>query len=424
MVAALSTGMQVRATMVRHRNIGAYLSDPYLTTPYLDDCGRQAEAGSQVAMASRLEPDLGSQVNMMVGDSAPAGQQVTAYVTVSDASGVQVKMISSKAVDYGQQIEQMIRATNALRSQILQKVDATETLGQQVTRVKVQRFGQQITKVIYNVTQLRLLTEFASRGTPALGGNNWTASSQASGDFLPKNLNTDVEEEVYRSASTIVTLTCDTGVSQGVPVDTLAIRNHNLTKGAIVQLQGSNDSLFSSISFTTDIPVELVHSYWMSPSFPTSLQQCKYWRLLIQDTNNPDGHIQIGAILFGQADIISARDGWENPLRQGYTHFKDSLQTEGFTNVSNDRALKKWVSLDFKQWDWFRGNFKVVDEAVKLCRTSLKMLVIPDPRVPSRFAVFAKLKQMPTYAHTSHVNDPDADIGETVDFQLEWDESL
>ncbi len=308
-------------------------------------------------------------------------------------------------------------------------VAAQDGFGFQARMLRSGGFGFQANMVIYNLSQLRLMWEFPSQGTPALGGTNWTSTSTAAGDFEPWRVNSDIVEEVYRSVSKTVFLTCDTGLSQGATIDTVAILGHNLTKGASVVLQGSDDIAFGTINFAADLTVELQNMYYISPDFPTAAQQNRYWRFYISDTTNPDGHIQIGIIRFGAARIFSTKDNWENPLTRGRRHFKDVLPTEGFTNAMNDRALKKHLRLRFSQMEIFNNNFAILEEMQDVARTSLKVLVIPIPRKASQFALYGKLTELPEITQTSldEESASKTDNGnafEYADVELAWDESL
>lgn len=292
----------------------------------------------------------------------------------------------------------------------------------QVLQIQQKIIGMQALMVIYNTTQLRLMYVFPSRGTAALLGNNWTATSTASGDFSPNNLNTDVIEEVFRSGAgtaSMVSLVCDSGVTQGVTLDTIAILGHNFTRSAIVQVQGSNVPDFSSVNTSFNMHTELENMYYIAPTFPNLSGQNRYWRFVIQDSTNSSGYIEIGTILFGNSHIFSVKESFVNPIVKGRTHFKDVLDTEGFTNVMNDRALKSYMKLRFENLDFRFQNYLILDEMIKYARTSLKILVIPTPAFPSRHALYGKLTKLPEEDHNSIEEEQ-----EYIDLDLEWDESL
>lgn len=284
-------------------------------------------------------------------------------------------------------------------------------------------YGFQFQIVTYNTTQTRFMWEFPSRG---LDGINWTATDTAAGDFGVNNVNTDVEEEVYRSATTAVTLTCDVGAGESTPIDTLAIRSHNLTVDATITVEGSNVSDFSVINHTFTVPVTLTHAYYIAPTFPVEAEKTnRYWRISITDTSNPDGYVQVGVILFGVSRLFSTEEDFQNPLRRGTRHFKDELKTEGFTSFSNDRALKRYLRLTFQDLERIKGGVQILEEMADFCRTSLKILCIPRPAFPHRYAVYAKLASTPDFEDTDNSSNTSPDGQEVFcSTALDFDESL
>jgi hypothetical protein len=205
---------------------------------------------------------------------------------------------------------------------------------------------------------------------------------------------------------------------QGVPVDTFAALNHNLTTSASVVLEASNDSGFSPVEFSVNLSPTETNMYYIAPTFPT--QQFRYWRLVINDPTNPSGFLQIGTIVFGTTVILQG-EAFVDEVTKLTKHFSDKVATEGFTNVSNDRAIKNSVSIDFRNMQYNRGNFKNLRELFEFARTSLKCLWIPDPQQMERFTVFGKLTQIPAEKHVNRGSGTSAD---NVDFTLEVDESL
>jgi hypothetical protein len=77
------------------------------------------------------------------------------------------------------------------------------------------------------------------------------------------------------------------------------------------------------------------------------------------------------------------------------------------------------LRLNFEKLNYFKGNFRILDEMMRFARTSLKVLAIPTPQYPSRFAVYGKLTDLPDIIHEGI----DATT-EYVDVEFEWDESL
>lgn len=356
-------------------------------------------------------------------------QYLSDYICVHQRSQVDRKIGTEHA--YGSQVEHKILKDHAIASQVLSKIYKDKPFHSQVTFIKAHRVGSQVRAVLYNTTNLRILCDFPSRGVDSGAGNNawgnpvatglnWVANSTAAGDFDVSNLNTDIVEQVWRSNGTIagLELKCDTEISQGVFLDTFAILGHNFTISASIQLQGSTTSNFATVNFSTDLNVIRNHDniYYIAPNLPTT--SYRYWRVLVTDVTNTDGYLQVGTIVFGSS-IIFQGECFVDQVSRSTKHFSDKVETEGFTNVSNDRALKYAVGLDFRSLRYNRGNYNNIRGVFDYARTSLKCLWIPTPQYPQRFAVFGKLPQIPSETH--NVKGENLDF---VDFSIEVDESL
>lgn len=298
----------------------------------------------------------------------------------------------------------------------------------QATILVAKTSGVQTRIIIYNTNRPRILCDFPSRGASTTGGGNnawgyakgigfnWIATNQATGDFTPNNLNTDIPEQVFRSSTTSVTISCDTEVNQGVAVDTLGILSHNLSSSAVVTLEASNSSVFSPVLFTTGLTWTRTDMYYIASDFPFT--QYRYWRLVISDPNSADGYVQIGVIVFGNASIFPS-ECFVDSVRRRRTHYKDVIPTEGFTNVSNDRAFKRQISLEFRNLTFGGPAYMIMNDMFETDKTSLKCLWIPDPQAPTRLGIFAKLANIPE--ETQRNLGTNADY---VDFTVELDEAL
>lgn len=389
-----NNGMEVRFDHSIAHTVCGYLDAPYLSDAYLAECFN-AHSPMQAQFVIQDTKDIGVQVQAIIQDARK---------------------------NLGTQFQGRI-------------VDARSNVGMQADFVKVTTIGVQTLVTLYNTTNLRILCHFPSRGseltvgTNAWGqpigyGKNWVSNSTEAGDFSVYNLNTDVVEQYWRSATGTVTginLDCDTEINQGVFLDTFALLGHNLTRSANVTLIGSTVSNFATVGITIPIPQGTDNTYWISPELPNA--GYRYWRLQIDDSTNPDGFIKIGTLLFGAAKIFQGEcfvDELEYTLRD----FADTVQTEGFTNVANSRAQKSLLRLEFRFLDVERGNYRILRDMFTTERTVLKCLYIPTPDgnnqqdIMSRFALFGKLTSIPTERHSNRGSGANY-----VSFGIEVDES-
>jgi len=379
----LSVGMQAKMGFPAHIICGGYLNDdPYLSKlPY---------------MAERLCALQGMQVSMQVAETPVTGMQVEMSIISPDDDKIT-----------GMQVVQQIAGNSKIT-------------GMQADMVAQQQTGMQASMQLYSVDTLRILCSFPSRGTPAQGGLSWTSvQALRTGDFDANNLNTDIFEERTETLATPPAtweLRCDTGLSNTF-VDTIYIGEHNFTLGATVEFQASDDPAFGTIKYTRNMTVEEQHMYFILPLIDFPPEPARYFRFTIQDVNNP-GSLKIGIIVFGSAVTFSQRERFLNPVRFGFNHFKDTIETEGFTNVSNDRALRKFLGLSFEQLRFDGGNFEKLRDYFLESKTDLKCLIIPRPTRPSSLAVFAKMKQIPEEQHYATSDD-----NHRIDLSIDWDEA-
>lgn len=376
-----------------------YLELEYLEDPYMTVIAGWA-TGFQVLRQNNSLPH-------------PVGFQAARTLLGNDFTGWEIRRDFSIAhalcESMGYLEEEYLEGSYLARCMIAQ-------MGFQVDRKFIKVMGFQANLVLYNTTFLRVLCDFGSRGNTGL---NWTADSTEAGDFDINNVNTDIVEQVWRSQTGTVsaTLTCDTEVAQGIAVDTLAILNHNFTSSATITIEASNSPVFSPVGETIQLEWEEENIYYIAPEFP--INQWRYWRILVSDGTNPDNYLQAGTIVFGTCSLLS-QESFTDEVTRTQKHFADKIATEGFTNVSNDRALKRQVDLEFLNVVYNRGNYKKLTDVFKTARTSLKCLWIPDPQEASRFAVFGKLTDIPPERHKK-MGPNEAD---TVDFSISLDESL
>lgn len=382
------SGMEINREFPMIINHGVYLSDPYLVGSYLvaQNCALLGMTVKRLIQSTLDDPKIGFQIKRNI-------------ISVLDdpKTGMQVNQKINKEINHGFQ----------------------------VNRIKIAKMPMSIARVLYNVDQLRILCDFVSRGVPSLGGMNWSSPQGTEpGDFSVNNVNTDtVEQRTQSPLGTVVwEIRCNSGQNNSF-VDTIALLEHNITSGAVVTFQGSDDVGFSTIKFNRTIPIQPVNSYFILPLADFPSQPAKYFRFIISDVSNPDLYIRIGTIVFGSSIILSQRTTFDLPLTFGKTHYKDTIETEGFTNVSNDRATRKNLGLNFSSIDFASGDYSRIAAYLDSAKTDLKCLVIPYPCKASLFAVYAKLTALPQEQHNA-IELCGAKEVHTVDLQLSWDESL
>lgn len=419
-------GTQITRTNLEHFVCEYYLnSTSYLTGPYLAGC-INAKLKVQIDKGIfGLRNTVGAQVNRHVidpPDDVYLPTQVDLKIDDYNEIGAQIEKTLWYIQPTGNQIEKFIYLDFIYPAQIDIEIRKQRQFGAQINKVFASVMAMQVYKRLYNITQLRILDEFLSRGTQAQGGLTWTneiTGGIAPGDYDVNNLNTDIPEEITKTATSErrFKIFCNTGIPNTF-VDTIAILNHNFTASAVIDITGfyDHDAFLAGIPSIVIRPMlERENIYWISPDIP--LVPCQYWRFDIQDVGNPY-QLEMGIIVFGSSRLFTMAECFDNPVNYGYKHYKDQVETEGFTNYSLDRALRRNLGLSFSKLRYYGGNYLMLQDFFLNVKTDLKALIIPRPTKPSSMAVFAKLNQMPNESHEAIDDD-----NHYVSLSLEWDEA-
>lgn len=274
----------------------------------------------------------------------------------------------------------------------------------------------QLTVVNYNTNRIRVLCDVESRGTV---DDNWTSNStlaSSTDSFNINNVNTDIVEQVWRSNNqkTGIILECDAGVGRNIFLDTFVMLNHNLTTSASVNLIGDDDPAFGSPGVNIPLVITEDRFVYIAPDFP--LSGFRYWRISIDDNTNPNAYLQIGVIGFGSSEIMN-QNCYRDAITQKYVDHKDSVFTEGFTNVMNERSVTGGLTLQFSNLIYDSQDWNTLQSIFDYAKTTLKCFWIPDPQIPLRFLKFSKLKEIPVERHNYKGED-------YVGFTVNLDESL
>lgn len=341
--------------------------------------------------------------------------EVVPYLSpaICATGGIQFRGRADVQRAFGVEWQQRVDRARNVGLQWRQQVTQDAATGFQIDAVQAIINGFQFRVAIYNVTNLRILVDFPSRG---LTGTNWTASSTAPSStsaFSANNVNTDIVEQVWRSASGFpgaAILTCDTEVPQGVFVDTLAILNHNFGGNTDVRLERSTNGVAWFLE--ASLIVERENMYYIAPSLPLSAY--RYWRIVVSDSSLD--FFQVGTLVFGSA-VVMQGECFVDQVKFGKKQFADKVFTEGHTNVANDRGKKRYLGLEFRDLNFGRANFQNLRSIFDQAGTLLKCLYIPTPQQTSRFAVFGKLADIPEETHNTKGDD-------YVDLNINVDESL
>lgn len=296
----------------------------------------------------------------------------------------------------------------------------------------------------YNLSQLRVLWEFASDG---LVPNPFLAhSALSSGDFQITNLKSDIVEQKWRTTSTnnaFFILDCGrtdntvTSPQRAVIFDTMALLGTNLTEKAVIKVYaygqaydsfGNGNEGFNQTRYADFLTVAQYYAAYNMSNDPYEvnflwasstevIQPYRYWMIEIVDPTNPDEFIEVGRFVAGQATILTELENFTSDVKYSEVNYKDEMSINGFSSISNNRALKKKLTVQFDKLNVNGENWRILRRMLRYIRDTKKALVLPDPTDVYRFNLFAKLKTMPeqkiSYIQSDSIY---------ATFDLEWDE--
>jgi hypothetical protein len=376
-----------------------YLEESYLEFPYL---------------AGTVHAGLAAELNVF-GVGA-LGAELFAFTEAS--SGLGVQLIATSTLGYVQCDGQGYLEQPYLQDPYLAAYLCVG-LGVELDVITTNGLAVELNVVNYNDVRQRVMCEIESRGD----GTNWTASStlaSATDAFNINNVNNDLEESVWRSDSTIVgiQLDNDVGLGNSIFVNTIFIRNHNFTTSASVQLLLSDDPTFTVVGQTLDLTItEAREFYYIAADAP--LQGYRYSRWLIDDPTNADGYLQMGVVGYGESEVFE-EDCFALPIENEETEYADVIRTEAYTNIMNLRARRKQLRLNFRNINYGSRDWDRFQRIFDCAGIVQKVLWIPTPQEPYRYATWGKLKKLPRYRN----NDIGSNSKSYIAFTVELDEVL
>lgn len=238
------------------------------------------------------------------------------------------------------------------------------------------------------------------------GSNVISVTSTFPGDHDKKNLTTTPLRETWRSldVSTTIEIVIQANDLTDAP-DVFALLNHNLTDGAIVQLQGSMTNNFASPAFTFNFTWAEKHLVLVQDlGLPY-----QYYRIRITDPLNPCGYVEIGRIVAGKAFTFQNLEDTTDDFAISVDDLAYKMKSEGFFRASNERVKVDKLQLRFDKLltrapD--NTNYLGLIAMTQFVGETLPFLTILDPEEPYFELIWGQLDIMPSRAfsvnrHTS-----------------------
>lgn len=92
-------------------------------------------------------------------------------------------------------------------------------------------------------------------------------------------------------------------------IDLFALVNHNLTSAATITVNGGSSANPDGSQYTTTITWRQYDAF----KYLASVQTWRYWKLIFANSTNPDGYVQLGYVMLGNATefTFNFQYGWQ-----------------------------------------------------------------------------------------------------------------
>lgn len=250
-----------------------------------------------------------------------------------------------------------------------------------------------------NTTGIRFLYNFAvgvyDFTNP--GANIFSITSEADGDHTGKNLTTTPLRETWRSDENIGSfqdIIIEANDLSVVP-DTFAILNHNLSDTAVIQVQGSLSSDFTTPAFTFAFDWTEKHLVLLQDvvtAYP-------FYRFRILDPTNPCGFLEIGRIIAGRSFTVTFNEDISDDISISTQDLAYRMNTEGFFRAFNERVKVEKLNVRFDKLETISpndSNYLNLQEMFNEVGETYPFLTILDPDDPGFKVIWGMIDIMPT----------------------------
>lgn len=239
--------------------------------------------------------------------------------------------------------------------------------------------------------------------TSSLGGGSWLST-------LPlNNIKNRLLARVARSTdATFESTQIVIDLGQPRKIDVIGLVNHNISLGGKIIFESSNDEDFETIRYTLEVDawqgvadgpwlIDTLEwendNYWTGTlsqeeiqgftSISISLMQMsspsRFWRIRIEDNQNPDGFVQVGRIFIGPG--VQPLINYSYGATLGFetsTGVEQSLSGAEFFDVREPVRVFRFI-LEHMKDDEAYANFL---EMTRRAGIHGEILVVPDPDQP------------------------------------------
>lgn len=172
-----------------------------------------------------------------------------------------------------------------------------------------------------------------------------------------------------------------------------------LTSSAVIKIQANATNVWTSPA--VDQVITVSDDYSVASHFFSTDQSYRYWRLVVTDTTNPWGYIEIGQVWIGKS--LSVQNA-ENGFRFGLSDKSKSLETDFGHKYTDEYPLQALVSVTYKYLEY--EEVQILENAYRRNGTKKPVIVALDPEEAvfdkDHYLVYGTMSNKFTNEHIRH----------------------
>ncbi len=172
-----------------------------------------------------------------------------------------------------------------------------------------------------------------------------------------------------------------------------------LSNTATVKIQANATNVWTSPAIDQTLTID--NTYMLASHYFTSDQNYRYWRVLIQDSGNPNGYVELGVVWLGKGLALpNAQNGFTYTLLD-----KTKVTTNDFGHTYGDE-YPTLMNLDFQYQFLDYSVIQIIDSAYRDNGTKYPVVIVIDPEDDvfdkDHFTIYGKLKPSLQLKHVNY----------------------
>jgi len=178
----------------------------------------------------------------------------------------------------------------------------------------------------------------------------------------------------------------------------VAIIDHNLTSGAVITYESSNDADFDPLisQETLTWRAGIIFLFLATNS-------ARYHRINFQDSSNPDGYIEIGRVFLG--DYFEPTKNFHMNYSDGGDDLSVVSAAEGGQLFGDERDERRKLGLNWTAPVWMNNDDKLDFQAfVQSVKTTRSFIIFIDHELLPGEVYYGRLANRPTFTNKNQLN--------------------